>query len=289
MSAAAELLKPRQGAINGVVPLGQRHIIPNRRFSNFGLVVSPEAQAVLDRMSNLTPQETAAVVRFVNAMAAGLLWGLVDDCWAPPLTDPQDALTGFVTNPFGWLTNIGGVHVPGEGLQFGAGANGIISSTGVLAWPTIPQGVLFYNTDEGSSDTANVDYAGFTSAGVEIYLRRRSDGAGFDTNAVWAQAGVTPRPLTVGPFTDDVCGWWLEALSVGTLHPGGIIESSSRVAAVPPLNEQFSFHGRNDAGTIQNSGQAMERFWLVLKSSTPSEVALIRPLILQFLTDLGAI
>ena len=32
------LMRHRQGAINGLVPLGQRHIIPNRRFPAWGVI-----------------------------------------------------------------------------------------------------------------------------------------------------------------------------------------------------------------------------------------------------------
>ncbi len=57
--------------------------------------VSPEAQAVLDRMTGLSQTEIDAIIVFVNAEVVNGNWALIDEFWCFGLTSEANALTGF--------------------------------------------------------------------------------------------------------------------------------------------------------------------------------------------------
>jgi hypothetical protein len=75
---------------------------------------SPEAQKVIDRMTNLTPQEEDAIADFVDLQVTRGIWSDFIDFWHFGLSDQQDRRTGWVAagpvtiqGPFTYLGNIG--------------------------------------------------------------------------------------------------------------------------------------------------------------------------------------
>ena len=61
-----------------------------------GSSASPEAQAVLDRMTGLTETETSAIIALVDAEVAASNWGLIDEFFSLSLSG-ANALKGFKT------------------------------------------------------------------------------------------------------------------------------------------------------------------------------------------------
>jgi hypothetical protein len=251
---------------------------------------SPEVQAVLDRMSNLTAGEITAIETFVDGLVADNLWNKVYDCWTPAINDPTDAITGFKVKASTWLTPGGtNAHVPGQGWDFNA-AGFMNTGENFNLIPATVNGFLLYcdsTSQYGPPDlvSTNTDYCGVVGDNGDNYLRMRT---GTDHNVVWDQSGVTPRPAARGALEGDVCGYGgFIAANATLLSPGGVVESvSGRTDLARVTNASFHFNGRNSSGT-QNAKAYRHSFWMFLDGAADTDLLQFRTRINQFLTDLG--
>ena len=84
---------------------------------------SPEAQAVIDRMTGLTNDEKNAIATFVDAEVLNGNWALIDEFWCFKLITEANSLISWKTKI---ATNNGAVH-GGSGFTFN-GTNQYINS-----------------------------------------------------------------------------------------------------------------------------------------------------------------
>lgn len=79
---------------------------------------SPEAQAVIDRMTGLTGNEQNAIATFVDAEVLNGNWDLIDDYFCFALTSEANSLTGFKLKT---ASKVGTVTHSSKGFETGDG------------------------------------------------------------------------------------------------------------------------------------------------------------------------
>lgn len=276
-----------------------RYIRPTRTLKKSGSLghsspppLSPEVQAVFDRMGALSNNEARAIESMVDGMVADFTYQNVFEIWAPCLNS-QDHLTGFKIFGASEINVIGSVtHFSGDGVRIGNATSGWLMNTSFnsIGLPDYDSsGAFFYYTNEGSYNAgANNDYCGLTAGvGEEAYIRNRDEGSSFDIDSSWNQTAATPRVATVGLLHEDLCGWGTETGAESlVMHPGGIIDSAARTFGTPNV-AQFCWMGRNNGGTPEFSPVGMHRFFMFVDKPTGGTILLIRSRVLQFLRDIG--
>lgn len=249
--------------------------------------VSPEVQAVFDRMSALTQTEMDAIESFVDGMVAGGFYAEMSEIYAPCL-NATDFLTGFkfmsllpsVTPP---------VHTPGEFVEFSNNNMHYLDSEDFDTFGT-PEGFMgCYNVFTGADTTGNSDLFGLADASNECYYRWRGTDT-TDFNAIYNVTTATPRSASNQRPDGDIVGQGLEGLDVFELQPGGIVVKSTRIPTAVPAGHPCQWHGQNLNGTPAAGNMANSRYSLMVHSNVLLSNIVqgsFRALSLQFLRDIG--
>ena len=255
-----------------------------------GSDTSPEAQAVLDRMTALNQTEIDAITTFVDGCVADGVWQFIYDFWSWGLNS-ADYLTGFKQYGAADLVQGSGLeHLPGEGIRTTESSGGLRM---VANWDTVPltvnhSGFLLEFHNEGNYNTgSNGDIFGIRAVGgQQCYLRNRSAGNGHDINATWNHSGVTPRPDTAGLLHEDVIGMWATPdTSINILHPGGLIESASRTQSIKDANP-FSLFGAWNGSAFTFVPLGVIRFGCFVEKPNDVVIGLLRARIKTYLAEL---
>jgi len=153
-----------------------------------GEFISEEAQAVLDRMTGLTPTERQAIINFVNQEAADGNWALVDEFYSFGLAG-ANALVGFIAKT---ATNNGAV-LSVDGATF-AGAENIGSDIDASL-------LTNYSLDNAMVGVFVVQTLDSGSGGNFPYGAR---GAGNDRIEIQSALGQAVNAGQQNPFTETL-------------------------------------------------------------------------------------
>jgi hypothetical protein len=253
--------------------------------------ISPEAQAVLDRMSALTQTETDAIVAYVDGLVSDAVYDKLWDIWCPALDNANDAITGFKVKADTWLTKGGtNAHVPGQGWDFNT-TGYMIAGEAMNVLPATLNGFLFYIDDTsqyGAPADTNTDYFGTAGgAGNDCYLRSRSLSNNNDHNIAWFHTSATARPPHRGHLYQDLCGWGAFVANTATLlPPGGVAQDTNPPDGVVS-DLAWVFNGRNNNGTTQNHNNQRHSLWMFLDGAAKTDLTVIRSRSLTFLQAIG--
>jgi hypothetical protein len=268
--------------------------------------VSPEAQAVLDRMTSLSQAESDAIVTYVDNIVAGNMWDRVEEIYCFGLNE-ADSLTGFksrvatIQKPSEWTHSKARGWVTNSADTVNAISTNIIPSTMWNAGANLgSMGV--YVTDNNYTGTSNQDFFGVRNSGLELYLRSR----GSDTNDAnilfmyttqmtrpsWPQSELNNCLLSIGTTAyatayDAFYSRYDGVNSENVYNSVSVFEGAPTIEAV--------INARNDGGTMQNSRQTGYGLYFCMNQDFPesfySPTAYdyydFRADTIQFLKDVG--
>ena len=278
--------------LGAVGPLGQVYlgVLP---LLESGSPISPEAQAVLDQMVNLSPQEESAIINLVDGLVKDGLWDFVIECYAPCLnladwpTDWKNV--GAPVVPVGNTD-----HVPGEGVDMVSFGDHCAMTVNLSALQTAnPSGAGAYIVFTDADAANNTDYFGAVNAGLECYLRWR--GANLDLNVAWSHTGINPRPSPspgTRPSQDqgDIiqCGSGAGGTTAYFFNGPDQLSTEARTFEGGWPAIAMHWNGRNNAGASQQARAARHSFWFLLQGHDPdTDCPQMRSRVIQFLTEIG--
>lgn len=254
----------------------------------FGASISPEVQAVFNRMTGLTPTEESAIETYVDGLVADGVYASMTEIYAPCL-NATDYKTGFK-----FMTLIDSVpapvHTPGEFADFTTSSRHFLDSANFDTFANIEGFIGVYNAFTAADVTQNSDLFGVADVGGrECYYRWRGNDTN-DSNVLYNVTGATPRHIgTVRP-TGDIVGMGLEGTDLFELQPGGIIEKATRTVEGVPTTHPFQWHGQNLSGSPAVGNVQPSRYSLMIHSNLILSTAVqgaVRARSLQFLRDIG--
>jgi hypothetical protein len=251
--------------------------------------ISPEAQAVLDRMSALDATEEQAIIDLVNGLVTEGLWSDVSGWWGLALNG-TDYLTDWVDDVSPLVITGTAPHTKGSGIDFNINSYARTPNNFETYINTYPSCAYVQAQMTQSSGTANTDFFGMLNAGLEVYMRYRGTDTN-DYNVTWGQAGVSPRPsFTLDPLNQEanyVTGG-NSSIEVYSMVQTSTTQTNSRTAEGFPSGHPFQFNGRNSSGVSQQARGGIFRI-AILANWSSTEVETAKPYIDQFLTDIGAL
>jgi hypothetical protein len=241
--------------------------------------VSPEAQAVLNRMTNLSVTEENAIIAFVDSMHSRGDWSNVIECYCYALNQ-IDSLTG-------WKTYTGSIDKPG--LWTHSNTRGYVTASTDTVNP-IRTGVVpsdhwsasandhdgsmgVWVTDNSYTGTSNQDFFGINESGVEMYLRHRGSDTN-DVNCLFFGTTYSSRPnINQGDMKDDFFGIGRRPTDEQFMSKGLAEPTVSTIAfeSVPTI-ETF-VNARNNSGTPQNSRPTGYAFFIAFKPAPLNDYA----------------
>lgn len=240
-----------------------------------GEFITPEAQAVLDRMSGLTATERQSIINYVNAEVTASNWAQVDEFFAFGLSG-VNALTGFIAKT---ATNNGATHVPTQGFDFDGASNFINTNFN----PSIDGSN--YQLDRGQAEA-------YTTTGDDIGATRHLFGAFDNTQRVRLQVGngknvsfnANTNVNTAGNdiASDTLAGLHSSANVLNYTENGQILGTGANTPTALPASVVH----------VGNSPNVASNFWIgnvaqfMIGGVLPDQAAHYTNL-LQFLIDLG--
>ncbi len=250
-------------------------------------VISPEVQAVFDRMSALTQQEMNAIETFVNGLVSDGVYDNITEIYAPCLNG-TDFLTGFRFMTAIVSENIP-VHTPGQYIDFQNTSQHWLDPVNLDTFATLDGFMGAYVVFTQADTDTNSDLFGVADATQICYLRWRGS-LQEDFNSQYNVTSQNPRATTVVRPDNDFIGFGLNGIANLELQPGGILLQTDRIrnATVPKVDCQW--HGHNENGIPSNGNMTNCRYSLMLHSNiqVPLNIAgAMRDRVLQFLRDIG--
>ncbi len=245
--------------------------------------VSPEAQAVLDRMAVLSPNETSSIITFVDGLVSDGVWSSVLEFYAPCL-NATDFLTGFVTDTL--IAAGATAHTPGEYIDFTTTGGRVTEGRNFDSFASIDHAYGAYVVWYVADTTGNSDMCGVLSGGNETYFRWRGNDT-FDFNAICNETAVTPRTAANTRPTGDIAGCGLNGTTHYDLEVGGTTHTVTRVRNVVPVGFPFQWHGRNSDGAPGNTPPSRFSAMYHLSDGTAATALIMRSRTLQFMRDIG--
>ena len=249
--------------------------------------ISPEVQAVFDRMSGLDQTEMDAIQAFVDGLVSDGNYADITEIYAPCLNG-TDYKTGF---KFMSLIDsaIAPLHTPGEYADFNNNNMHFLDSANfdTFATPQCFSGA--YCVFTGADVTQNSDLFGVATVGIEAYMRWRGTDTS-DYNIVWNATSATARPVVNVRPTGDLVGAGAEGVENYILTPGGIIEKMARTLTAVPAGNPMQWHGQNIDGVPSTGNVQNARYSLMIHSNANAATIVqgsIRNRSLQFLKDIG--
>lgn len=247
-------------------------------------VVSPEVQAVYDRMSNLSDQEEFAIERFVDGLVTANAYAAINEIYAPCLNG-TDYLTGFklmtlVESP------AAPTHTPGQFVNLADSTEYLIDPVNYDTFATVEGWSAVYNVFASPDTAAEADLFGFILASAEV--RYRWEGQGSNAVEGIYNCSLSSRP-GVRP-TGDIVGVGLIGNEVFILQPGGLVTKGTETPLGIPAPVPFQWHGQSAAGVPGALRMANSNYSLMIHSNVLNPTVLqgsVRSLCLQFLRDIG--
>lgn len=111
-----------------------------------GTIVSPEAQAVLDRMDSLSEPERSAIINFVDYLVSQSVWDKIDDFWCFALNNTNDD----------WLTGFKATNCTLSASAPARTANGASISSSVTSYITIPKNINSFTNHQPADGSMGV-------------------------------------------------------------------------------------------------------------------------------------
>jgi hypothetical protein len=219
--------------------------------------ISPEVQAVYDRMAGLSPTEEAAIAEFVDGLVSDGIWASIDEFYCFALNG-TDWLTGWVSHT---ATNVGGdITRTANGAQVNTGGTGVFIDTNVdpstlsqYALTDVGAGVYLHTAADWG--TGNYDWFGIEdSTNPRLRFRHR----GSDTNDTRISANSVATKSLIIPIADVQGRLWSVGLTGTTMttYENGVQfgTTGSGGDGVVPSGTGVAIFGTQDAaapGVIQ--------------------------------------
>lgn len=248
--------------------------------------VSPEVQAVFNRMSALTPTEEAAIEAFVDGMVALGLWAGIFEFYAPCL-NASDYLTGFKADTL--LPSASPpVHTPGEYADFINNSQHFLEGRDFDAYSTQNIFMGCYNVFTAADTVQNSDMFGVENGGATTYFRWRGNDTN-DFNELIGQTSAAGRSAANVRPEGDIVGQARSSGDTFNLQPGNVIDSTVQAFVAHPSGGPIQWHGHWTNGVPSAGNMANSRYSCMFSMATPSlaNVSNTRALMLQFLIDIG--
>lgn len=248
--------------------------------------VSPEVQAVFDRMSALTQQEMNAIEGFVDGMVVEGLWADVFEFYAPCLNG-TDFLTGFLTDTL-QPSVLPPQHTPGEYLDFVNNGMHVLEGRNLDTYSVqdlfFGAYVVMYDPD----GTGNSDVYGITNGGADTYMRWRGTDTD-DFNEHVGQTSSANRSIAALRPTGDFIGLGRTGGTTYNLQPGGPAPIGIQAFNGHPTGGPVQWHGIWNNGTPAAGNMANSQYSCMMSmvAPIPADIGKVRNLVLVFLNAIG--